>query len=644
MTVLTFLTSIVLVSVSSYLLIQYEQTSDKQNVGSRMRSIVSAYAPLFAKAVEEDDEEWIRKLLDSIKSDSSLAYVELDAFDRERGEIIHTRGEKPSLESEQSIIEFATLIGYAGQSIGNLEIISEPDRIIQRRSNFVSLVFSMNFFLASSIAVILMMLLHTMIIKYLVHLAAKTSTLTVEHIDEPIVLPDREDEPFRNELDTLVDAINNMRSTIAREFRSNDETNAKLKSQRDFFNTVLNSCSLMICLLDQDYRILQINSAVTMQTGYLEFEILNRRWTDIFANPESAETLEQIRNNSYSNIRELTMKDQDGRILTIEWNFVPFYEGNELRYNIAYGYDISVVKEAQNQLMRMNRDLEDTVEQRTKKLNDAYSDLSNAYNELKITQSQLIKSETLASLGSLVAGISHEINTPLGIAVTAHTLIGEQVKKLGKAIKSDSPDVKTLASSISIISEADAILETNLNRAAELIKSFKQVAVDSSSQSRYKFKARENINQTILSLSNVLKKNRLSVDVDCDPLLELDSYPGALTQIYTNLVMNTAMHAYCDPELKVDDRRISIVLKQIDDNVRLEFSDNGQGIAEEILPRIFEPFVTSKRGKGGSGLGGNIVYNLTTRVLKGSISCKNLKTPQHGCLFVINFPAKPNED
>ena len=160
--------------------------------------------------------------------------------------------------------------------------------------------------------------------------------------------------------------------------------------------------------------------------------------------------------------------------------------------------------------------------------------------------------------------------------------------------------------------------------------------MDSSSNVNYTFNIRENLNQTLLSLSNVVKKEHLFINVECPDKLELNSYPGALNQIYTNLIMNSAKHAWESGDTQ---RMIQISIRESEGNVIIRYSDNGSGISPAILDKIFEPFVTSKRGRGGSGLGANIIYNLTTKLLNGRIECRNLEPPEHGACFTITFPA-----
>ena len=173
---------------------------------------------------------------------------------------------------------------------------------------------------------------------------------------------------------------------------------------------------------------------------------------------------------------------------------------------------------------------------------------------------------------------------------------------------------------------------SNLKRAAELIRSFKQVAVDRSTEDRRVFHLRAYLDEILMSLRPHLKKTEHTVSVICDPKLIMDSYPGALSQIITNLVMNSLVHAFEPGEAG----RITISAAQDRDQVQINYADNGKGIPNENLDKIFEPFYTTRRGRGGTGLGLHILYNLVTQKLGGTVRCES--TPGQGTSFTLLLP------
>ena len=181
-------------------------------------------------------------------------------------------------------------------------------------------------------------------------------------------------------------------------------------------------------------------------------------------------------------------------------------------------------------------------------------------------------------------------------------------------------------------SEATAIIENNLKRAGKLIQSFKQVGVDQTSKDRRFFRCREYLDMILLSLRPKLKRGRHEVIVDCPEFLEIDSYPGAFSQIITNFIINSLTHGFQGEPRKT----IHIVLSQEEDHLKLHYKDNGVGMSPECAEKVFEPFFTTKRDTGGTGLGLHIVYNLVTQVLQGTIQCTS--RPGEGAEFTITAP------
>ena len=238
----------------------------------------------------------------------------------------------------------------------------------------------------------------------------------------------------------------------------------------------------------------------------------------------------------------------------------------------------------------------------------------------------------MAALGGLVAGIAHEINTPIGIGVTAASLIADKTQSLTNAIKNGSLKRSDLEKFMDSLQQSSMIVMSNLNRAAELIQSFKQVAVDQSSEERRSFNLKAYLEEVLLNLQPKLKRTKINVQIDCADNIILDSFPGLISQITTNLVMNSLIHAY-DPN---DNGTILFVISEQNQRLIFEFSDDGKGISSDNIGKIFDPFYTTKRGQGGSGLGLHIVYNLVTQKLQGSITCESQVGV--GTKFIIQIP------
>jgi signal transduction histidine kinase len=263
-------------------------------------------------------------------------------------------------------------------------------------------------------------------------------------------------------------------------------------------------------------------------------------------------------------------------------------------------------------LKRFNENLEQLVGNRTQELSQALSNLQSA-------QTELVKSEKMAALGGLVAGIAHEINTPIGIGVTAASLIADKIEELSKSLQKGLLKRSDLDKFMDTLKQSSLIVLANLNRAAELIQSFKQVAVDQSSEERRSFNLKTYLEEVLLNLRPKLKRTKINIQIDCADNIILDSFPGLISQIATNLVMNSLSHAYDSG----DNGTICFSISQLPEHLNFEYTDDGKGIAPENIGKIFDPFYTTKRGQGGSGLGLHIVYNLVTQKLQGTITCES---------------------
>lgn len=254
--------------------------------------------------------------------------------------------------------------------------------------------------------------------------------------------------------------------------------------------------------------------------------------------------------------------------------------------------------------------------------------------ELQAAQQSLIQAEKMASLGGLVAGVAHEINTPVGIGLTGASTLSSETETLRKRYADGAMTEEDFLDYLNVAQDTASLLMSNMNRAADLIQSFKQVAVDQTSAERRRFNLGNYIEEVLTSLTPTVKKHRHEVAVHCPSDIEVDSYPGAVSQILTNLIMNALTHAYEDGQAG----RMTIAVEPEDDWLTLTFRDDGKGIPSENLGKVFDPFFTTRRAQGGSGLGLHIVFNLVRNSLQGSIAVDSAEG--QGTSFTLRFPRK----
>ena len=283
--------------------------------------------------------------------------------------------------------------------------------------------------------------------------------------------------------------------------------------------------------------------------------------------------------------------------------------------------------------LKLNEQLEYKVELRTDELNNQRRELAESLQQLQDAQEQIVEQEKHASLGKLVAGVAHEINTPLGVAVTAITTLDDRTRNLTQLAEKGQMRKSDFERFCEEIRQINTILINNLDRAATLVKSFKQVAVDQSSEQPRDVELAEYIEQVIASLTPKFKQSPHSLSFDTGKVkASIYTNPGALAQVITNIIDNALMHAFPDNRKG----QICIKLNQSDDKIQLVLKDDGVGMDAETKKQLYDPFFTTARARGGSGLGMHLVYNLVYQQLKATISCAS--TPNKGTRFTITLP------
>lgn len=287
--------------------------------------------------------------------------------------------------------------------------------------------------------------------------------------------------------------------------------------------------------------------------------------------------------------------------------------------------------EAQNKL-------EIKVEERTTELSAlneeliaTNEELSNALEELKVTQEQLVEAEKIAALVSLVAGIAHEINTPIGVAITATSYMKDITEATVKSIGEGKLAKKQFIEYMETLKESLDILEASLNKGSKLVQSFKSIAIDQTEDILKEVNVKKYIEDILFTIEHEFKNKKISIEVECHESLQLKTFAGALSQVISNILLNSIQHAFKDrPSGKII---INVVKEK--NMVLISIKDNGIGIEEDIKTKIFEPFFTTTRSERHIGLGLSIVYSIVNGRLKGNIKCES--SIGEGSEFIIQF-------
>ncbi|MEW8034368.1 MAG: ATP-binding protein [Candidatus Thiodiazotropha endolucinida] len=309
------------------------------------------------------------------------------------------------------------------------------------------------------------------------------------------------------------------------------------------------------------------------------------------------------------------VSDTDNRIEVLEQQLKLFKESSRQSDLVRKRYQdaLSILKQKDLELKRSKQLIEKDLEM------------------LKTMQQQLVEKEKLAALGSLVAGVAHEVNTPIGVAMTSISACSEEIRQLKKLYEDEELSESDMDAFFETVYESMRLAKSGLDQAARLISSFKMISVDQNIDDIRQFDVCEYLRDIIRTFKNQLKKTKIQVNLDCPQQLMVKTYPGSLSQILNNLLSNVINHAYEPQEPGI----IHIQVEQKGNRLFLLFEDYGKGMDRALKDMIFQPFTTTARNKGGSGLGLNIVYNLVVQRFGGEIEVQS--KPGEGSRFNISL-------
>lgn len=289
----------------------------------------------------------------------------------------------------------------------------------------------------------------------------------------------------------------------------------------------------------------------------------------------------------------------------------------------------AALERARDEMAQLNATLEQRVLERT-------DQLQSANQRLREEQERLIVSERAAAVGQLAAGFAHEINTPIGIGVGAVSQVGESAAAIRRLLGGEEVREEDLLAQLGVLDDTAALALANLRRAAGLVQAFKRSSIDQISEQATTFRLRNVIEDDLLTLRGPLKHSTVEVEVDCPAELEISGIPGLYDQLFTNLTLNALQHGF-GPDSRGG--RIRISARREAGRIRIEVADNGRGMSPEAAAHLFQPFFTTARNRGGTGLGLYICHDIVTNRLGGSISCET--APSQGTRFLIDVPVVP---
>jgi PAS domain S-box-containing protein len=448
---------------------------------------------------------------------------------------------------------------------------------------------------------------------------------------------------FSGELESLRLAIEGMVSLLAKRLAGLQEQSEQLALQEQSAKLnelrvaqILTASPLPITVANLNTgAYIRVNPAWERQFQYPEDEVIGKTSVDLgfWKNMHERQGwIDKFDAQGRVSGHEVSFSMRDGQNKVFMLSSERFTYGTE-ECVLTMSVDVTQRKALESDLMELNSNLEQRVAQRTRDLDQSHQELLQTMQTLERAQEELIQSDKLASLGSLVAGVAHELNTPIGNALIAASSMSDEVVKMQRSVAQGGVKRSDFEKSLARVHEGSELTLRSLDRAVALISSFKQVAVDQASERRRDFDLTQVLNEVLDTLKPKLKLSSANLQLDLQAGLMMRSYPVPLGQVIINLFTNALAHGFDGKQSGV----ISVKARsQGDDRVCITVSDNGAGIAPEHLGQVFDPFFTTKLGRGGSGLGLSVSHRIVTRILGGQISIQS--KPGHGATFELNLP------
>jgi PAS domain S-box-containing protein len=622
------------------LLLAYYQITTKLDteIDLRVRVPMQQYADVLASgvavAIWNVDRAVAAELVEAVMRNPDVASVTVTDEYKE----VFVRRQNPT-PARSEILREERFVTYNNSRVGQLSIELTTTRIEKElRDNLMKLVAAIVAQVAISFAFIWLLFDHR-IVRPLHELKEGALRLARGNLDQPLQWHRRDEigslagglDKMRADLGTLLAERDQKNRTLQQELAERLRTEEALNLSRAKFSAIFDASpvAMTVSALGGDFALRDLNAAWVNLFGSSREAMLASPDAEL-AVWKSAQDRSSVmdalaRTGEVARQVSWMVGDAGQRDILCEVSGRVIAHGEEPLLILAYE-DITAKHRYEENILALNASLEQRVALRTQ-------ELSSALDHLTTAQTELVRTEKMAALGSLVAGIAHELNTPIGNSLTVASTLQDQTKafviEMGRGLTRSR-----LEEYVGTIQEGAGILMRGLRHAADLVSSFKQVAVDQTSINRRRFDLRETVNEILLTMGPAIRKTNHVVECTIPDGIRLESYPGPFGQILTNLVNNALLHAFEGMEQGL----VTISAVRLDaDWVAVSVQDNGIGIPDHNLSRVFDPFVTTKLGRGGSGLGLNIVYNLVQDVLGGSITVSNVSA-NNGACFTLTLP------
>ncbi|MBW3697947.1 ATP-binding protein [Vibrio sp. T187] len=593
----------------------WDYNREFDSVEQRQQEIESVHAELLAASLWSYDLVLLQQKLEGLVNLPKVNYLEIRS-----GSYTFSAGEKVDNYpiNAEFALQYHSQIDDEMEVLGSLYMESNGEEIYSYLLRQFLITLAINAIKTTIVCYLILMVFHKSVNRRIFSVATYLRKFNPRHPSQPLELPyhpwvmERDDE-----LNWLADETNKITSNIRLLYNN-------IRFEQERFVDFANVSSDWLWETDEIGRLVFVSEAMekTLNIDIHQHPFIK----DIEGLGNSYDLLSKFSKQEDFSMCEVNI-ETDGQRNYMFFQGMSVFDGDKFQGFRGSSIDVTALKQAQFGLEDLNQNLEKKVTERTR-------DLEQSMQRLEEAQGQLIESEKLAALGGLVAGVAHEVNTPLGIAVTASSLIKEACNELNTAFNSQTLTSQQFAQLMEQMSEASALLEDNLNRGAKLIRDFKQTAVDQVSESRSQFNVSQTLDALIASIHPETRKVPVTPILHGDAGITMNSLPGVLTQVVSNLILNSVNHAFSEQS----QAEISLSFKAEGEDIVFVYRDNGCGVDKALHQKIFEPFFTSKRGHGGSGLGLNLVFNLIHQKLAGQLSFES--ELGEGVTFTFTIPQK----
>lgn len=609
----------------------------KTEVALRVEAPLRQYADVLSRgmavAVWNLDRGVAAELVDAVMRNPDVVSVSVSdevgqAFVRKVSDVVPT---VPTLTDQRDIV-------YNGTRVGTLQVEMTPERVQREvRADMLRLGGAMLLQMVLAFALI-WPIFKRRVLQPLLKLREGAMRLARGELSQPLAAQ-RQDEigelavaldTMRTDLAALLHEREQKTEALQLELAERQRAEEALHVTQTKFKAIFDASpvSMSVSRIGETSETLDVNSAWVRVFGLTREQAIGSNgartgiWKDIALRDESMRLLQahgQLEGFRAWMLHGVTRQEMlcelSGRLVKL---------GGELVLIMAFD-DVTEQHRNEENILQLNATLEQRVQERTQ-------ELSATLVQLTAAQSELVRAEKMSALGSLVAGIAHELNTPIGNSLTVASTLEDNAHRFAESMAAGLTRSR-LEEFVSSTRQGSGILMRGLQHAAELVSSFKQVAVDQTSLNRRRFDLRATVHELLLTLGPTIRKYDHAVDCDIATGIVMDSYPGPLGQVVTNLINNALIHAFADGRAG---RVVVRAQAGPGPSLHLQVSDDGLGIPAEHLSRVFDPFFTTRLGQGGSGLGLNIVYNLVTKTLGGTVHVAS--TAGEGAIFSIVLP------